>query len=891
MSEPLIVTAAGFSLLLTVVYWFLKIQQNLETELESARRIKAVAGLRLPKNASLEEVLRGLISTLSGAYESADSRLEFRGTAFGEFFLSDRGDGKRVPNVLESIDNALSRIDKPHRDFHGRSHPKEKLVVFIVDDQEYSCRIELRAAVEPTHTEYWYMQELIREKLSRSLLDKMDHIVRTVTRDLRMPYAVVDQRGNVVYQNNSFLTAFPRGSESEIREMVEDLRETGIDRKIFAGKKPARNVVVMKIDKDLYVVFSPSVAEAVRGSAAQTESLLLKVLEDLNLGVVVLAVDGAMQDPDYKILSVNSAFYRIFGLDGSNAPSEEVTEILSSVIRSDEVKKSAVDDPHFSREFHYMRWDGLKVRTRLTVMDGADGTQAVIFEPVENVQFMVSAYKQLLEAARDLLMKGDTRSYLKGIMELTRADGVALVKKDPESDKLEVKEKAGFIINVPQIFLEELANRDFINIQGYFIAPIRERNGLTGAIVALKPNQDAAGAILAGAQLFEAYSMLQDEARDLHSWAAKLVADAKKADSASQSKSEFLANMSHEIRTPLNSIIGFADIIHSDVNDLDDSLLREFSGNIVSAGKHLLSVINDILDLTKVETGKMRLDLQEFSVREVVESIRRILHPLLDRKHITFETRLGEDVGVFGADTVKFKQILYNLLNNAINYSPEGCTVTLEMTKSTDGLEIKVIDRGIGIKKEDMDKLFKPFVQLGKAHPGTGLGLVLTKKLVDLHGGTIRVDSVYNNGTTVAVCLPNHDAHSHDSDEQAGTSSGAGDEIFFVTDDDELYDLFTAVMDGVGFKTTKVSPKLVGESNVAGDENSVLVVDAMPENLTEDVISACRGAAKTLLLTDPGSVKTVSELLKDYESKLSFIDKRNFTKSELIAELNTAGRL
>lgn len=890
MSEPLVVTAAAFSLLLTIVYWFLKRQQNLVTELESARRIKAVAGLRLPKSASLEDVLRGIISTLARAYESNDSRLQFRGSAFGEFFVSEGSDGKRVPSVLERIDSALSRIDKPHKDLGGASRQKEKLIVFVVDDQELSCRIELRAAVEPTHTEYWYMQELIREKLSRSLLDKMDHIVKTVTKDLGTPYAVVDHRGNIVYQNNSFITAFPRGSESDLLEMVEDLRKTGIDRKIFTSKKPGGKVVMMRIDRDLFVVFSPTGAETSHGPAARTESLLLDALEDLNLGVVVLSTEGGMQDPDYRISSTNSAFYRIFGLDGSNAQLDEVTEILSSAIRPDETKKSAPNAPHFPGEFYYMRRDGLKVRTRLTVIKGADDSQAVIFEPVDNAQFMMSAYKQLLEAARDLLMKGDIRSYLKEIMDLSRADGVALVKRDPESDKLEVKEKAGFIINIPQIHLEELSSREFMNIQGYFAAPVRERDGTSGAIVTLKPNQDAIEAILAGSQILEAYEMVQDEARDLHSWAAKLVADAKKADSASKTKSEFLANMSHEIRTPLNSIIGFADIIHSDVDDLDDSLLRDFSGNIVAAGKHLLSLINDILDLTKVETGKMRLDLQEFSVSEVVESIRRILRPLLDRKHIQLETRLGDGVSVFAADTVKFKQILYNLLNNAISYSPEGSTVTLEMIKSDDGIEMRVIDRGIGIKKEDIDKLFQPFVQLGEAHAGTGLGLVLTKKLVDLHGGAIWVDSVYGRGTTVAVCLPESAWHLRESDEKSNAGEPA-DEIFFVTEDDHLYSLFNAIMDDVGFKTMRVSPKLVGEANVAGNEDSVLVVDATPDNLTEGVISACRDAGKTLLLTDPENVRMVSELLKDYESKLSFIDKRNFTKSELLAELNTAGRL
>ena len=232
--------------------------------------------------------------------------------------------------------------------------------------------------------------------------------------------------------------------------------------------------------------------------------------------------------------------------------------------------------------------------------------------------------------------------------------------------------------------------------------------------------------------------------------------EAQRADNANRSKSEFLANMSHEIRTPLNSVIGFANIIHDEAPELTPELLHEFSGNIVTAGNHLLSLINDILDLAKVETGKMGLDPQEFSISEFVESTDRVLKPLLDSKRISLEVKIQEGLQTFVADPVKFKQILYNLLNNAITYSNQNDIVRLEIVKSANGIEIKVIDNGIGIKRDDMDKLFKPFVQLSGENGGTGLGLVLTKRLVELHSGAIWIDSTFGVGTTVVVYLPEY---------------------------------------------------------------------------------------------------------------------------------------
>ncbi len=884
MSETILITAAVLSLSLTIVYWFLKRQQNLEAELESARRIKAVAGLRIPRNSPIEDALRGILSSLARAYESAESRLNFNSSLFGELSVSDGNDSKRAPSVLQRIDSALSRIDKPPKEAGGTAHHNDKLVTFIADDQGFSCRVELRTTVELPHTEYWFMQELIREKLSGFVLERTDRAVRTALKNLGTPYAVVDRLGKVVHESGTFASTFER---AELPAMIDDLRKSGKVHAIFTTAKAGRRVVTMKIEGDLFVVFSPVGEEGGR-ERGETEPLLLGALEELNLGVVVLEPDDRRQNPDYKISNINNAFYSIFGLDGSNAQSDEVAEILSSAIRPDEMKRLPPSPSRLPGEFTYMRRDGLKVRARLTVIKGSADAQLVIFEPVENAQFLMLTYRQLLDAARHLFGAGDTRLYLKELRDATRSDGVALVKRDPQTTKFEVAEKVGFIINVPQLLLADLPSRDLINSQGYLVVPLMERDTVNGAIVALKPNQDTIEAFMIAARVLEVHDLMQKEIHGLHSQAARLAADAKRADAANKSKSEFLANMSHEIRTPLNSIIGFADIIHSDADDLSGDIFREFSGNIVTAGRHLLSLINDILDLAKVETGNMKLEVEEFSIREVVESIRRILLPLLERKKVRLEARFEDGVDVFVADTVKIKQILYNLLNNAINYSPDGSVVRLEAAKSPDGIELKVIDKGVGIKKEDIDKLFRPFVQLGEAHSGSGLGLVLTRKLVELHGGAIWVDSVYGNGTTVVVYLPNYPSPIQPGEFDAGMPDD--EKILFVTDDDQLYNLFTAVMDGVGFRTTRVSPKSVEEARVAGDDDAVLVVDAKPANLTEGVISACKEAGRTLLLTDPENVRAVSELLKDYENKMSIIDRRSFTKSELLTELNAAGR-
>lgn len=888
MSEIFILVAATLSLLLTVVYGFAKNQKRLESELQSARRIKTLVGLRIANMSSLEDVLNEILTTLARVYRAKEGTLEFHGEFFAGFSLKIDDENKLPSNFVHRIEDGLSNMGETRTETGADG--KDRHVTFTVDDRDFSCRVELHTNILLIHNEYWHIQELLREKISHCLLDKIDHAVKIALKNSEIPCAVLNGLGKGVYKNSAFLRDFHGAEERELERFLCEMQKSNKDHSIFALEKNSRKIVVKKIDENLFTVFSPPVVSGVvSSSAAEVEGLLYQALDDLSLGVVVLDKDERKQNSEFKITSISKAFYRIFGLEGSNAQSEEIDEILSTAVRPDEMKKSSAGMSHAGDDFFYMRRDGLKVRARLTFIKGAGESRIIIFEPVENNQLLVSSYRQLLNAAENLFRTGDVRFYLKEIRDATLSDGIALVKKISESRPFELTEKVGFIINVPQILLEDPQNRDLINSQGYVVIPLRERNVVTGALIALKPNEDAIEIALAGARILEAQNLIQGEIHGLHFQNAKLLTDAKRADAANRSKSDFLANMSHEIRTPLNSIIGFADIIHSESSELSRDLLGEFSENIVVAGRHLLTLINDILDLTKVETGRMKLDLQEFSMNEVVESVQRILNPLLGKKWVQLDVHIENGLDVFTADTVKFKQILYNLLNNAIAYSPVRSTVRLEVVKSADGIELKVIDKGPGIRKEDLDKLFKPFVQLDGREGGAGLGLALTKKLVELHGGAIWMDSTYGSGTTVVVYMPAFPFATIDEAMQSA-AAGSEEDIFFVTDDGPLFDLFATVVDGIGIKLTKISPQAVIGGTLCGDEGGVLVVDASLGNLNENVISACRDAGKALLLTEPENVKVVSELLKGFEGKVCFINRKNFTRSELLAELNISSR-
>ena len=246
---------------------------------------------------------------------------------------------------------------------------------------------------------------------------------------------------------------------------------------------------------------------------------------------------------------------------------------------------------------------------------------------------------------------------------------------------------------------------------------------------------------------------------------AERTRDAKKAqyeaESATMAKSDFLANMSHELRTPLNSIIGFSEVLEDQLLGTLNESQRENVTYILKAGRHLLSLINDILDLSKVESGKMELDVESVSLRELLDASLVMQREKAARHGIKLGLQIEPDKSsVIEADERKVKQILFNLLSNAVKFTPDGGQVQV-LSKEINGaqeIEISIRDTGIGIKQEDMPKLFKEFSQLSsvydKKYEGTGLGLALTKKLVELHGGRIWVESEFGKGSLFAFVIP-----------------------------------------------------------------------------------------------------------------------------------------
>ena len=240
--------------------------------------------------------------------------------------------------------------------------------------------------------------------------------------------------------------------------------------------------------------------------------------------------------------------------------------------------------------------------------------------------------------------------------------------------------------------------------------------------------------------------------------AEKLLQEKQIAEEANRTKSEFLANMSHELRTPLNSIIGFSDLLYEKAyGELSEKQLRSV-GNISKSGKHLLNLINNILDLSKVEAGKLELDYKEFELASKLNLIKNLLSPIADRKNIQIEIDVDSNLTSVCADEARFVQIMHNLVDNAIKFSYENGLVKIGARKKGDIVEITVKDTGIGIKAEDQNKLFKPFSQVdsffSKQFQGTGLGLSLVKQIVNLHGGYVWFRSKPGEGSTFAFTIP-----------------------------------------------------------------------------------------------------------------------------------------
>ncbi|MFN3559018.1 MAG: ATP-binding protein [Brevundimonas sp.] len=254
---------------------------------------------------------------------------------------------------------------------------------------------------------------------------------------------------------------------------------------------------------------------------------------------------------------------------------------------------------------------------------------------------------------------------------------------------------------------------------------------------------------------------LEDREEKLSLLARKYEVAMTRAEAANQAKSEFLANMSHELRTPLNAINGFSEIMANELfGPLGDAKYKGYAGDILKSGQHLLSLINDILDMAKIEAGKLTLHYEQVSLKEVVDDAARLMRGKIEEAGLKLVVDAAPLPDI-DADHRGLKQVVLNLISNAVKFTPEGGDIVVSLSRLDDErVRVAVTDTGIGIAPEDLARLARPFEQVEGQHSkttqGTGLGLALTKSLIELHGGALLMESRPGQGTTVSFDLPIH---------------------------------------------------------------------------------------------------------------------------------------
>jgi two-component system cell cycle sensor histidine kinase PleC len=251
---------------------------------------------------------------------------------------------------------------------------------------------------------------------------------------------------------------------------------------------------------------------------------------------------------------------------------------------------------------------------------------------------------------------------------------------------------------------------------------------------------------------------LEIQTQQLADLAGKYAEEKTRAEDANQAKSKFLANMSHELRTPLNAIIGFSEIMESGMfGALGVDKYHEYCRDIRESGQYLLEVINDILDMSKIEAGRLRLDIEDVELDHILADAMRVISDGAQSRNLSVSSRIERNIR-FKGDRRALKQIALNLLSNAVKFTPKGGRITVRGRATSGGVTIAISDTGIGIANDALMKLGRPFEQVEsqhtKSHQGSGLGLAIAKSLVRLHSGIMRIRSRPGVGTIVTVRLP-----------------------------------------------------------------------------------------------------------------------------------------
>ncbi|HXH41228.1 MAG TPA: response regulator [Thermoanaerobaculia bacterium] len=326
-------------------------------------------------------------------------------------------------------------------------------------------------------------------------------------------------------------------------------------------------------------------------------------------------------------------------------------------------------------------------------------------------------------------------------------------------------------------------------------------------------------------------------AEELQARGEELEEASRRIQEADRLKSQFLANMSHELRTPMNSIIGFSEILIDRLTGTLDAKHVSFLNHILTSGQHLLGIINDILDLSKIEAGKMEIYAEKFAVRPVIESVCTVMRGMGGTKVPTFVIETDSTLPPLETDLAKFKQILYNLLSNAMKFSPPELPIVISAmhlgNAPDDGtITLSVRDQGIGIEPKDHDVIFEEFRQIDgtarREFGGTGLGLALVKKFVQLQGGWVRVDSAPGKGSTFSFTLPVRSGAAVVSRiPEVVPAEQRAERVLVVEDDAHAYELISTALGSAGYVSIRARH---------GDEAIRLARETQPIAVTLDLV-------------------------------------------------------
>ena len=411
--------------------------------------------------------------------------------------------------------------------------------------------------------------------------------------------------------------------------------------------------------------------------------------------------------------------------------------------------------------------NGLIIRLSyvLSLRGGVDDPASLGFVPPDDEKPAVAQiardYARLVNIAERLIVAGD----------YTNASSVRLFRDAiPIAD--EVKKLADSLVAITVDRATTLISENrtaFVESQGLFITvalvsvlvAVLLGYLLSGSIVGpVRRMQTRLAAIASGDFSSHVQVSNRDELGSLATYLNRMNDELgrlyEELETASRHKSEFLATMSHELRTPLNAIIGFSQVLKQQMYGPLNEKQADYVDDVLSSGQHLLTLINDILDLAKVEAGRMELQPSTFELPELLENAASMVRERATRQGTGLTVATDKSVGAMEGDERKVKQILFNLLSNAVKFTPSGGTVTLAARAADGQVVISVRDTGIGISAEDQEKIFEEFYQVGnsRTQEGTGLGLALTRRLVELHHGRLAVESEVGVGSTFTATMP-----------------------------------------------------------------------------------------------------------------------------------------